>query len=72
MPRTKCGPLHDLCRLTKAFDAVNRDEFWKIMSIKVYTIAMVLQFHDNTLARVRNDREYTEPFTESSKAVYGH
>ena len=51
--------------LTKSFDTVSRDGFWKIMAKFGFPpryIAMVRQFHDDTQERVQNDGEYSEPF----------
>ena len=50
--------------LTKAFDTVSRDGFWKIMAkfgCPPRFIAVVRQFHDDMQARVRNDGEFSEP-----------
>ena len=43
--------------LTKAFDTVSREGLWKIMAkfgFPAKFIAMVRQFHDGMLARVKN------------------
>ena len=65
-----------LVDLTKAFDTVSREGFWKIMAkfgCPAKFIAMVRQFHDGMLARVQNDGEFSDPFPvtmELSTAVY--
>ena len=44
--------------LTKAFDTVSRDGFWKIMAkfgCQPRFIAMLWQFHDDMQARVQNE-----------------
>ena len=51
--------------LTKAFGTVSRDGLWKIMAkfdSKPRFIAMVRKFHEGMQARVKNDREFSEPF----------
>ena len=51
--------------ITKAFDTVSRERLWKIMAkfgCPAKFIAMVRQFHDDMLARVQNDREFSDPF----------
>ena len=51
--------------LTKAFDTVSRDGFWKIMAkfgCPPRYIATVRQFHDGMQTCVQNDGEYSEPF----------
>ena len=63
MPGTECGPLH---YLTKAFDTVSREGFWKIMAkvgILAKFIAMVRQFHDGMLAQIQNDGCFSDPFS---------
>ena len=65
MPGTECGPLHDLFRPNKAFDAVSREGLWKSMAkfgCPAKFIAMVRQFHVGMLARVQNDGEFSDPF----------
>ena len=51
--------------LTKAFDTVSRDGLWKIMAkfgCPAKFIAMVRQFHDDMLARVQNEDEFSDSF----------
>ena len=51
--------------LTKAFDTVSREGLWKIMAqfgCPAKFIAMVRQFHDDMLARVQNNGEFSDPF----------
>ena len=51
--------------LTKAFDTVSHEGFWKIMAkfgCPTKFIAMVRQFHDGMLVRVKNDSEFSDPF----------
>ena len=51
--------------LTKAFNTVSREGFWKIMAkfgCPTKFIAMVRQFHDGILARVQNDGVFSDPF----------
>ena len=65
MSKAKCGVLHDLVDLTKAFDTVSRDGLCKIIAkfgCPPRFIAMVRQFHDGMQARVQNDGENSEPF----------
>ena len=60
--------------LTKAFDTVRRDGFWKIMAksgCPPRYIAMVRQFHDGMQARVQNDGQYTEPFPVTNGVKQG-
>ena len=60
--------------LTKAFDTVIRDGFWKIMAkfgCPARFIAMVRQLHDGMLARVQNDGEYSEPFLVTNGVQQG-
>ena len=50
--------------LTKAFDTVSREGFWKIKATfgcPAKFIAMVRQFHDGKLARVQNGGEFSNP-----------
>ena len=61
--------------LTKAFDTVSREGFYKIMAkfgCPAKFIATVRQFHDGMLARVQNDCEFSDSFraTKLSMAVY--
>ena len=51
--------------LTKAFDTVNRDALWKIMSkfgCPEKFVNIVRLFHDGMQARVKDDGQYSEPF----------
>ena len=51
--------------LTKAFDTVSREGVWKIMAkfgCPAKFLAMVRQFHDGLLARVKNDGGFSDPF----------
>ena len=51
--------------LTKAFDTVSREGLWNIMAkfdCPVKFIAMVRQFHDDILARVQNNGEFSDLF----------
>ena len=60
--------------LTKAFETVRRDGLWKIKAkfgCPPRFIAMVSQFHDGMQAPIRNDREYSEPFTVTNRAKQG-
>ena len=54
-----------ILRLIVAFDIVNRDGLWKIMS-KFWCpenfINFVRLFHDDMEARVKNNGEFSEPF----------
>ena len=54
---------------------VSHDGLWKIMAkfgCPAKLIAMVRQFHDDMLARVQNDGEFSDRFlvTNGVKAVY--
>ena len=54
--------------LTKAFDTVNRDGLWKIMSkfgCPQKIINMVRLFHEGMEARVKDDCEFSKPFPVS-------
>ena len=56
--------------LTNAFDTVNREGLRKIMakfSCPAKFIEMVRHFHDDMLARVQNDGEFSDPVTNGSK-----
>ena len=60
--------------LTKAFDTVNREGLWKIMTkfgCPDKFIAMVRQFHDRMLARVQNDGEFSDPFPVTNGVKQG-
>ena len=51
--------------LTKAFDTVSHEGFWKIKAkfgCPAKFIVMVWQFHNGMLARVQNDGEFSDPF----------
>ena len=59
---------------TKAFDTVSRDVLCKIMakfSCPARFIATLRQFHDGILARVQNDRDYSEPFSVTKGVTQG-
>ena len=59
---------------TKAFETASRDGLWKIMAkfgCPDSLIAMVRQFHDDMLARVQNDGEYSEPFPVTNGVKQG-
>ena len=59
---------------TKAFDTVSREGLWKIMAkfgCPAKFIAMVRQFHDAMLARVQNDREFSDPFPVTNGVTQG-
>ena len=61
--------------LTKAFDTVSREGFWKIMAkfgCPDKFIAMVRQFHDGMLARVQNDGEFSGPFPVTNGVKQGY
>ena len=60
--------------LTKVFDTVSREGFWKIMAkfgCPAKFIALVRQFHDGMLARVQNDGEFSEPFPVTNGVKQG-
>ena len=60
--------------LTKAFDTVSRDGFWKITAkfgCPPRFIAMVRQFHDGMQARLQNDGEFSEPFEVTNGVKQG-
>ena len=60
--------------LTKAFDTVSRERPWKIMAkfgCPAKFIAMVRQFHDGMLARVRNNGEFSDPFPVTNAVKQG-
>ena len=60
----------------EAFNTVSRDGFWKIMAISLFRhvrlIAIVRQLNDDMLARVQNDREYSEPFAVTNGVKQGY
>ena len=60
--------------LTKASDTVSREGLWKIMAkfgCPAKFIAMVRQFHDDMLARVQNDGEFSDPFPVTNDVKQG-
>ena len=60
--------------LTKAFDTVIREGLWKIMAkfgCPAKFIAMVRQFHDGMLARVKNDGEFSDLFLVTNGVKQG-
>ena len=60
--------------LTKAFDTVSREGLWKTMAkfgCPAKFIAMVRQFHDDMLARVQNDGEFSDPFPVTNGVKQG-
>ena len=59
-----CGLYITFVDLTKAFDTVNRDGLWKIMSkfgCPEKFINIVRLFHDGMEARVKDNGEFSEP-----------
>ena len=60
--------------LTKAFDTVNRDALWKIMSkfgCPQKFVNIVCLFHDGMQARVKDDGQYSEPFPVTNGVKQG-
>ena len=60
--------------LTKAFDTVNRDALWKIMSkfgCPDKFVNMVRLFHDGMQARVKDDGQFSEPFPVTNGVKQG-
>ena len=60
--------------ITKAFDKVSREEFWKIMAkfgCPAKFIAMVRQFHDGMFARVQNFGVFSYPFPVTNRVKQG-
>ena len=60
--------------LTKAFDTVNRDGLWKIMSkfgCPEKFINIVRLFHDGMEARVKDNGEFSEPFPVTNGVKQG-
>ena len=60
--------------LTKAFDTVNRDGLWKIMSkfgCPQKFINMVRLFHEGMEARVKDNGEFSEPFPVTNGVKQG-
>ena len=60
--------------LTKAFDTVNRDGLWKIMSkfgCPQKFINMVRLFHEGMEARVKDDGEFSKPFPVTNGVKQG-
>ena len=59
---------------TKAFDTGSREGLWKIMAkfgCPAKFIAMVRQFHDGMLARVKNDSEFSDTFPVTNGVKQG-
>ena len=60
--------------ITKAFDSVSREGLWKIMEkygCPAKSIAMVWQFHNGMLARVKNDGDSSDPFPVTNGVKQG-
>ena len=60
--------------LTKAFDTVNRDGLWRIMTkygCPQKFVAIVWQLHDGMLARVQDNGEISQPFPVSNGVKQG-
>ena len=60
--------------LTKAFDAVNREALWVILSKLGCTIKfvnLIRQFHDDMAGQVLSDGEASEPFSISNTVMQG-
>ena len=60
--------------LTKSFDSVSREGLWKIMAkfgCPAKFIPMVRQFHDDMLARVQKDGEFSDPFPVTNGVKQG-
>ena len=60
--------------LTKAFDTVSREGLWKIMAkfgCPAKFIAMVRQFQNGMLVRVKNDGEFSDPFPVTNGVKQG-
>ena len=60
--------------LTKAFDTVSHEGLWKIMAkfgCPAKFMAVVRQFHDDMLARVENDGEFSDPFPVTNGVKQG-
>ena len=59
---------------TKAFNTVSRDGLMKIMAkfgCPAKFIAMIRQIHDDILARIQNDVEYSESFSVTNGVKQG-
>ena len=60
--------------LTKAVDTVSREGLRKIMEkfdCSAKFIAMMRQFHDDMLARIQNDGEFSDPFPVTNRVKQG-
>ena len=60
--------------LTKAFDTVSCEGFWKIVAkfgCPAKSIAMVPQFHDGMLAWVQNDGKFSDPLPVTNGVKQG-
>ena len=60
--------------LTKAFDTVSREGLWKIMTnfgCPAKFIAMVWQFHNGMLARVKKNGEFSDIFPVTNGVKQG-
>ena len=60
--------------LTKAFDTVSHEGLWKIIAkfgCPAKFITMVWQFHDDMLARVPINGEFSDPFPVTNKVTQG-
>ena len=61
--------------ITKAFNTVSREGLWKTMAkfgCDAKFIAMVRQFHDGMLARIRNKGEFSDQFPVSNGVKAGY
>ena len=65
MPRTKCGPLHDICRLTQSV-VMGFGKLWQSLAVQP-SVAMTRQFHNGMIVWVQNDGEYPEPFPVTNR-----
>ena len=74
VPRATPRPYTTFVDLTKAFDTVSRAGLWKIMAkygCPDKFIALVRQFHDGMLVRVKDDGDSSEPIAVTNGVKQG-
>ena len=72
--RTEYGPRCRFIDLTKAFDTVNREALWVILSklgCPTKFVNLIRQFHDDMTGQVLSDGEASEPFSISNGVKQG-
>ena len=72
--RTEYGPRCRIIDLTKAFDTVNREALWVILSklgCPTKFVNLIRQFHEDVTGQVVSDCEASEPFSISNGVKQG-